>query len=70
MMEHQNIGDNHNAPVFLNCYSRISNIVRDLVHQGQNPRVMLDYSGNLFWGLKQMGEGHVLDLLALVTTDK
>ncbi|MCX5681895.1 MAG: glycosyl hydrolase family 57 [Candidatus Omnitrophica bacterium] len=70
MMEHQNVGDNHNAPVFLNCYSRISDIVRDLVSQGQNPRVMLDYSGNLFWGLRQMGAGGVLDNLALVTTDK
>jgi len=70
MMEHQNIGDNHNAPVFLNCYSRISDIIRDLVNQGQNPRVMLDYSGNLLWGIGQMGQGGVLDNLALITTDK
>ncbi|MFA5087569.1 MAG: glycosyl hydrolase family 57 [Candidatus Omnitrophota bacterium] len=70
MMEHQNIGDNHNAPVFRNCYSRISDIVRELVGQGRNPRVMLDYSGNLFWGLRQMGEGGVLDNLRLITTDK
>lgn len=70
MMEHQHIGDNHNAPVFLNCYSRISDIIRDQVSRGQNPRVMLDYSGNLLWGFDQMGEKGVLDNLALVTTDK
>jgi hypothetical protein len=70
MMEHQNIGDNHNAPVFLNCYSRISDIVRGLVDNGKNPRVMLDYSGNLLWGLKQMGQEGVLDNLRRVTCDK
>jgi len=70
MMEHQDIGDNHNAPVFLQCYSRISDIVRDLVSQGKNPRVMLDYSGNLLWGLRQMGEERVLENLKLITADK
>ena len=47
MMEHQDIGDNHNAPVFLRCYSRMSDFVRELCDQGKTPRVMLDYSGNL-----------------------
>ena len=70
MMRHQEIHDNHNAPVFLKCYSRMSDIIRDLVKEGRNPRVMLDYSGNLLWGLKQMGEEQVLDNLSLVTTDK
>lgn len=70
MMEHQDIGDNHNAPVFLQCYSRISDIVRELVARRGNPRVMLDYSGNLLWGLRQMGEGKVLDNLKRVTKDK
>jgi hypothetical protein len=70
MMEHQNIGDNHNAPMFLWCYSRMSDFVRELVGQGNNPRVMLDYSGNLLWGLRQMGEGGVLDKLRLITCDE
>lgn len=70
MMEHQNIGDNHNAPVFLNCYSRIADFIRGLVANGKNPRVMLDYSGNLLWGLKQMGQEGVLDNLRSVTCDK
>ena len=70
MMEHQNIGDNHNAPIFLKCYGRMSDIVRELVREGHNPRVMLDYSGNLLWGLRQMGEDEVLDNLKLITADK
>lgn len=70
MMEHQNIGDNHNAPVFLQCYSRISDFVRELAAAGHNPRIMLDYSGNLLWGLKQMGEERVLENLKRITSDK
>jgi len=68
MMEHQDIGDNHNAPVFLWCYSRMSDFVRELCDQGKTPHVMLDYSGNLLWGLKQMGEEKVLENLKLVTS--
>ncbi|MDO8602736.1 MAG: glycosyl hydrolase family 57 [Candidatus Omnitrophota bacterium] len=70
MMEHQNTGDNHNAPVFLNCYTRISDFIRELSSQGKDPRIMLDYSGNLLWGLKDMGEEKVLENLKLVTCDK
>ena len=70
MLEHQNIGDNHNATVFLQCYSRISDIIRTLVEQGKNPRVMLDYSGNLLWGLRQIDDGKVLENLKHITTDK
>lgn len=70
MMEHQEIGDNHNAPVFMQCYSRMSDFIRKLVRQGHNPRVMLDYSGNLLWGLQQMEGGRVLENLKLVTINK
>jgi len=69
MMEHQYIHDNHNAPVFLHCYNRMPDIIRELVSQGRNPRIMLDYSGNLLWGLRQMNQGGVLDNLASVTTE-
>jgi len=69
MMEHQDIGDNHNAPVFLQCYARIADIIKELIGQGKHPRVMLDYSGNLFWGLAQMGEGWALDNLKAMTAD-
>ncbi len=70
MMEHQDVGDNHNAPVFLWCYSRIADFVRELRGQGKTPRVMLDYSGNLLWGLKQMGEEKVLENLKTITCDE
>lgn len=70
MIEHQDAGDNHNAPVFLRCYTRMSDFIRELVAGGGNPRVMLDYSGNLLWGLAQMGEKKVLDNLRLVSSDK
>ena len=70
MMENQNIGDNHNAPVFMQCYSRMSDMIRQLAADGKNPRVMLDYSGNLLWGLRQMENGRVLENLKLITCDK
>lgn len=68
MMEHQGIHDNHNAPTFLQCYGRMPDIIRELTAQGKNPRVMLDYSGNLLWGLRKMNQGWVLDNLATVTS--
>lgn len=70
MMEHQGIGDNHNASVFYWCYSRMSDFIKELVGSGHNPRIMLDYSGNLLWGLRQMGNGEVLDKLASITCDE
>jgi len=70
MMEHQDMGDNHNAPVFLWCYSRMSDFVRQLCENGKDPRAMLDYSGNLLWGLKQMGEEKVIDNLKKVACDE
>lgn len=70
MLEHQNIGDNHNAPVFLRCYERMSDFIRELVAEDRNPRIMLDYSGNLLWGLAQIEKGRVLEKLKLITVDK
>ncbi len=70
MMEHQDIGDNHNAPVFMNCYARMSDMIRNFVDKGGNPRVMLDYSGNLFWGLRQMEGGRVLEHLKPLACDQ
>jgi hypothetical protein len=54
-------GDNHNAGVFLDCYGRMGDIISGLVHEGRNPRIMLDYSGELLYGLRQMGRGDALD---------
>ena len=69
MMEHQDIGDNHNAPVFASCYSRTADFIRELVDLGRQPRVMLDYSGTLLFGLRQMGRGDILENLKTVVHD-
>ena len=69
MFEHPHEGDNHNAGPFAWCYSRMADFIPELVAQGCNPRVMLDYSGNLLWGLRQMGRGDILDALKRITCD-
>ncbi|MBD2058581.1 glycosyl hydrolase family 57 [Oculatella sp. FACHB-28] len=69
MFEHTHEGDNHNAGPFSWCYSRIADFIPELVSQGCNPRVMLDYSGNLLWGLRQMGRGDILENLKRVACD-
>ncbi len=69
MFEHPGDGDNHNAGTFAWCYSRMADFIPELVGQGAQPRVMLDYSGNLLWGLRQMGRGDVLDNLKRITCD-
>ena len=70
MFEHPYDGDNHNAAPFAWCYSRMGDFIPELVSQGCNPRVMLDYSGNLLLGLRQMGRGDVLDNLKRITCDR
>jgi hypothetical protein len=67
MLEHPGEGDNHNAPAFLRCYGRIADLVGALVARGRRPRIMLDYSGNLLWGLTQMGQTDVLSALRRTT---
>jgi hypothetical protein len=67
MMENQHIGDNHNAPVFHWCYKRMGEFIPQLIHEGKEPRVMLEYSGTLFHGLRHMGLHDVLDSLKNIT---
>ncbi|MGX2040984.1 glycosyl hydrolase family 57 [Methylocaldum sp. MU1018] len=67
MMENQQIGDNHNAPVFHWCYKRMGEFVPQLMHEGKEPRVMLEYSGTLFHGLREMGLHDVFDNLKTIT---
>lgn len=69
MFEHPQEGDNHNAGPFSWCYSRMGDFIPELVGNGCNPRVMLDYSGNLLWGLRQMGRSDVIDNLKRITCD-
>lgn len=67
MFEHQGEGDNHNAGVFAWCYERMGEFIPELVAQGDNPRIMLDYSGNLLWGLVQMGREDIINKLKNIT---
>ncbi|TVP67796.1 MAG: glycosyl hydrolase family 57 [Leptolyngbya sp. LCM1.Bin17] len=69
MFEHPYDGDNHNAGPFAYCYARLGDFIPELVNQGCNPRVMLDYSGTLLWGLQQMGRHDILDKLRRITDD-
>ena len=69
MMENQGIGDNHNAPVFQWCYKRMGEFIPQLIHEGKQPRVMLEYSGTLFHGLRKMGLNDVIDNLKRITLD-
>jgi hypothetical protein len=69
MMQNQGIGDNHNAPVFHWCYKRMGEFLPQLVHEGKNPRVMLDYSGCLLHGMRAMGLDDVFDTLKRITLD-
>jgi Glycosyl hydrolase family 57 len=69
MFENSGEGDNHNADVFAQCYGRMGDMIPALVNEGCNPRIMLDYSGNLLWGLQQMGREDILDKLRPLACD-
>lgn len=69
MMENPQIGDNHNASVFHWCYKRMGEFIPQLVDEGKRPRVMLDYSGCLLHGLREMGLDDVFDNLKKITLD-
>lgn len=69
MVEHPGEGDNHNAEAFAHCYRRLAEIIPQLLAEGANPRIMLDYSGNLLWGFQQMGRHDILDSLHRLACD-
>jgi hypothetical protein len=69
MMDNPQIGDNHNASVFRWCYKRMAEFIPQLAQEGKLPRVMLDYSGCLLYGLRQMGADDVLTALQHITCD-
>lgn len=69
MVEHPGEGDNHNAEAFAHCYRRLAEIIPQLLAEGANPRIMLDYSGNLLWGFQQMGRHDILDSLQRLACD-
>ena len=67
MAEHPDIGDGHNAPVFRWCYRRMGEFIPQLIAEGAQPRVMLEYSGTLLYGLREMGADDVIDALRSIT---
>jgi hypothetical protein len=69
MFDHPSEGDNHNAESFTNCYKRLAEIIPELIGAGFNPRIMLDYSGNLLWGFEQMGRVDILNALKSLICD-
>jgi hypothetical protein len=69
MLEHPGEGDNHNAEPFAHCYRRMAEILPQLIQQGCDPRIMLDYSGNLLWGFEQMGRADILGALRSLACD-
>ena len=69
MFEHPGEGDNHNAEPFAHCYRRMAELLPELIAQGCDPRIMLDYSGNLLWGLEQMGRHDCLEALRTLACD-
>jgi hypothetical protein len=69
MLEHPDLGDNHNAPVFQWCYQRMGELIPQLLAEGGQPRIMLDYSGTLLHGLRRAGLDDVLDALRPLACD-
>lgn len=67
MAEHPDIGDNHNWGTMAWCYKRMGEFVPQLINEGKQPRAMLEYSGTLFHGLRQMGQNDVIDALKGIT---
>ncbi|MFM9109188.1 MAG: glycosyl hydrolase family 57 [Prochlorococcaceae cyanobacterium] len=69
MVDHPGEGDNHNAEPFAQCYRRLADLLPQLIAEGCEPRIMLDYSGNLLWGFEQMGRSDILEALHRLVGD-
>ncbi|MFY8148647.1 MAG: glycosyl hydrolase family 57 [Prochlorococcaceae cyanobacterium] len=69
MFEHPGEGDNHNAAPFAACYRRMADLLPQLIEEGANPRIMLDYSGTLLWGFEQMGRSDILEALRFLACE-
>jgi hypothetical protein len=69
MLEHPDLGDNHNAPVFQWCYTRMGKLISQLLAEGTQPRIMLEYSGTLLHGLRRAGLDGVVEALRPLACD-
>jgi hypothetical protein len=69
MLEHPDLGDNHNASAFHKCYKRMGELIPQLLAEGRQPRILLEYSGTLLHGLRRMGLDDVFDALMPLARD-
>jgi len=69
MLEDGPDGDRYNATVFRECYQRLGTIIPALVAEGYEPRIMVDYSGCLFFGLEEMEATDVIETLRTLAVD-
>lgn len=69
MRDYGNDEARYNAGIFAWCYKRMGEFIPQLIHEGKQPRIMLDYSGCLLHGLRTMGLDDVLDSLRTITCD-
>lgn len=60
----------YNAGIFAWCYKRMGEFIPQLIEEGKNPRIMLDYSGCLLHGLRAMGLDDVMEALKRITCDR
>ena len=60
----------YNAGIFAWCYKRMGEFIPQLIQEGKQPRIMLDYSGCLLHGLRVMGHHDVIDDLKKITCDR
>ena len=59
----------YNSGVFAWCYKRMGEFIPQLLQEGKQARIMLDYSGCLLHGLRTMGLNDVIEILQRITCD-
>ncbi|UCG34100.1 MAG: hypothetical protein JSU68_05580 [Phycisphaerales bacterium] len=69
MLGRERESERRRAEHYLECYGRIAELIRGALAAGGRPRIMLDYSGTLLWGLEQMGRVDVLARLRKLTME-
>ena len=69
MLEHPGHRRQPQRPGVPWCYKRMGEFIPQLLAEGSQPRVMLEYSGTLLHGLRQMGADDVIDALRPLTCD-
>jgi hypothetical protein len=70
MRDNGNDEARYNAGIFAWCYKRMGEFIPQLIHEGKQPRIMLDYSGCLLHGLRAMGLHDVIDELKKIALDR